>query len=327
LDEYTLTRRLHVKFEGEIGLDYGGMSREWFLSLSNEIVNIDHLFRKSGQYHYVIDYQYYLNERSLEYFQFIGMLIGLAVYNNRLFNTYFVPAFFKALIDVNSTLDDVKNVDPGIYKSLKYVKDNNVGDLSLTFCVTENNKEIDLIKGGSEIEVTEENKDDYLNQCVNYYLGLPVEPILAIKTGLFKFINQDMLREFNCDELRKLFSGTEDICVNELKDNTEYLDDFNEDTPVIKFFWNILQEFSQDLLKKFLHFTTGSEKVPIGGFPHLYGSNGPQKFAIKPSININGLPSAHSCFNRLELPRYATEQELKEKLIYAISETEGFGLE
>jgi len=30
LDSMTLTRRLFLKFEGEEGLDYGGMSREWF---------------------------------------------------------------------------------------------------------------------------------------------------------------------------------------------------------------------------------------------------------------------------------------------------------
>jgi len=309
-------------------LDYGGMSREWFLSISNEILDEKYnLFRKRGQYHYVINYEYYLNDRHMEHFQFIGMLMGLAVYNNKLFNTHFVPAFFKAINDTPVSLEDVKNLDSGIYKSLKYIKDNNVEDLSLTFCVTENNKEIELVPGGSEMDVQENNKEEYLNLCINYYLGTPTEPISAIKTGLFKFINQDMFREFNQDEMKKLFSGIEEVSINDLKENTEYLDDYSADSPVIKFFWAVLQDFSQELLRKFLHFTTGSEKVPLGGFSHLYGSNGPQKFTIKPSTATNGLPSAHSCFNRLELPRYSTESELKEKLIYAISETEGFGLE
>jgi len=83
---------------------------------------------------------------------------------------------------------------------------------------------------------------------------------------------------------------------------------------------------SQDELKKFLQFSTGSNKVPLGGFLHLYGSNGPQKFTITPK-KVAGLPTAHSCFNRLELPGYTDKDKLKRDLLYIITETCGFGLE
>lgn len=39
------------------------------------------------------------------------------------------------------------------------------------------------------------------------------------------------------------------------------------------------------------------------------------------------LPISHTCFNQLCLPRYPDEETLKEKLIIAISNAEGFGLE
>jgi E3 ubiquitin-protein ligase HUWE1 len=38
------------------------------------------------------------------------------------------------------------------------------------------------------------------------------------------------------------------------------------------------------------------------------------------------LPSAHTCFNQLDLPEYTSEDELREKLLIAIREgSEGFG--
>jgi len=39
------------------------------------------------------------------------------------------------------------------------------------------------------------------------------------------------------------------------------------------------------------------------------------------------LPEAHTCFNQLILPEYQNKEILKKKLIIAISNAEGFGLE
>ena len=38
-------------------------------------------------------------------------------------------------------------------------------------------------------------------------------------------------------------------------------------------------------------------------------------------------PSVFHSFNRLDLPPYKSYEQLKEKLLYAIEETEGFGQE
>lgn len=78
----------------------------------------------------------------------------------------------------------------------------------------------------------------------------------------------------------------------------------------------------------FLQFVTGSSKVPLAGFSELQGMRGVQKFSInKASGHHSGaLMSAHTCFNALDLPVYNSEEEMKEKLLYAISEgSGGFG--
>jgi E3 ubiquitin-protein ligase HUWE1 len=77
----------------------------------------------------------------------------------------------------------------------------------------------------------------------------------------------------------------------------------------------------------FLQFVTGSSKVPLAGFSELQGMRGIQKFSINKANGPAGaLMSAHTCFNALDLPVYNSEEEMKEKLLYAISEgSGGFG--
>jgi len=255
--------------------------------------------------------------------------MGLAVYNNKNFHTYFVPAFYKALLDQPITIEDIKSLDEKLYENMKIFSESgeDINDLSLTFSVREDDEEVELKPGGADIDVTEENKDEYIELCIKYYLGVPTEPINVLREGIYKFIPPEMLREFNPEELEKLLGGDSIIDVIDLKENTEYVDEYNSEHAIIKYFWEVLSEFSDENLKKFLHFTTGSDKVPVGGFGHLQGSKGLQKFTIKP-LNSNGLPIAHSCFNRLEIPRsYSSQAELRDKLFYSITETEGFGLE
>lgn len=104
------------------------------------------------------------------------------------------------------------------------------------------------------------------------------------------------------------------------------LDDYLAIMPKILFsryrdFWEILQALSPELKKKFLLFTTGSDRVPVGGM-------GEMTFKITRITNKpDNLPEAHTCFNQLVLPQYDSADVLREKLIIAISNAEGFGLE
>eukprot|EP01121_Diplochlamys_sp_Union-15-3_P013783 TRINITY_DN4327_c0_g1_i1.p1 TRINITY_DN4327_c0_g1~~TRINITY_DN4327_c0_g1_i1.p1 ORF type:complete len:456 (+),score=72.59 TRINITY_DN4327_c0_g1_i1:89-1456(+) len=329
-DSLTLTRRLHIKYEGEPGLDYGGMSREWFLSLSKELLSEDlKLFKKEG-YRYRINPNSAENKEHLEMFYFFGVIMGMAIYHGYLLHSYFTLPFYKAMLGEEITLEDYTHVDENMYKSMKAVSQtDNVEDFYLSFSVTEVKDgevhDIELKKGGSSINVTKENRDEYLKLIVDYHLYGAREQMKEILRGLHQLISPDIIKMFTAEELATLIGGTETIDVEDLINNTEYSDLSPSSTNVL-WLWQAVKELSQKELKRFLHFVTGTTKVPIGGFNHLYGSTGPQKFTVMHSKRT-GLPTAHSCFNRLELPEYASFEELKKNLLFAIKETQGFGLE
>ena len=89
-----------------------------------------------------------------------------------------------------------------------------------------------------------------------------------------------------------------------------------------------VRSFDQEYRAKLLQFVTGTSKVPLDGFSSLQGTNGVQKFQVHRDYGANSrLPSAHTCFNQLDLPEYESYEQLREMLLKAINEcSTGFGL-
>ena len=114
-----------------------------------------------------------------------------------------------------------------------------------------------------------------------------------------------------------------DIDIMDLKKNTEY-HGYRAADKEIAWFWNIMFTLSKSEKAAFLQFVTGSSKVPLNGFSELQGMRGTQKFSIhKATGSVGALMSAHTCFNSLDLPSYKNEDEMKDKLLYAIKEGAG----
>lgn len=342
LDAATLTGRLMIKYEGEKGLDYGGMSREWFLELSREILSPDQgLFVQRGK-------RYVINPASSEItgyariFSFVGTILGMAVYHGKMFHSYFIGAFYKLLCDEPVELSDMKEYDEVIYKSLKHILDTEdcTEDLELTFTLNEayvspfqtpgggaTCREVELRPNGAQEPVTEENKAEYVRLCVEHYLTGCAAQMTALKEAFYQFCPKDILTElFAWHELSEVIGGSPTINVEEMRLHSEYKG-FTPTSQVVVWFWELVASMSEDDLKLLLRFVTGTDKVPVGGFEYLYGSNGPQKLTLNKASKKNGLPAAHSCFNRLDIPEYSNKTQLHDAIIYAIRESKTFDIE
>jgi len=178
-----------------------------------------------------------------------------------------------------------------------------------------------------EEAVTNENKKEYVDLVIQYYLKSTSLQMEAIRQGFLEVVPQNFLDELEPDELEMVLFGKDEVDVKDLQENTEYGQGFSISSPVVLLFWEVIEKFDQENLHKLLSFCTGSSKVPLGGFAHLIGSNGPQKFTITPKSSP-GLPVAHACFNRLELyQHYSDTEALKKDLLYSLNETQGFRME
>ena len=187
---------------------------------------------------------------------------------------------------------------------------------------------IDLIENGRNIDVTEENKFDYVQKLSSSRLYYTIKNQMdAFLKGFYEIIPQKIITIFNYRELELVISGLPTIDIKDWKLNTMY-ENYNESSQIIVNFWEIIESFDNDERTEFLQFVTGSSKVPIEGFSALQGIGGVNKFKISKSFdqNFERLPTAHTCTNQLDLPEYPSKEILYERLTFAIKEGKtGFG--
>jgi len=185
-----------------------------------------------------------------------------------------------------------------------------------------------LIEGGSNTEVTEENKGEYVRLVAQHRMTGAIEPQLeALLEGFHELVPKDLIAIFNERELELLISGLPDIDLEDLYKHTEY-HGYTASSAPVRWFWEVIRSLSKEELAKFLQFVTGTSKVPLEGFKALKGMQGVQLFQIhttelkSPSM----LPAAHTCYVQLDLPAYETREQLRDRLRYAIiNGFEGFG--
>lgn len=328
-----LKARLWVEFEGEKGLDYGGVAREWFFLMSKEMFNPYYgLFEYSATDNYTLQINPnsgLCNEDHLTYFKFIGRVAGMAVFHGKLLDAFFIRPFYKMMLQKPITLQDMESVDSEYFNSLMWILENDPEDLDMRFTIDEElfgqTHQHDLKPGGSEIVVTNETKDEYIHLVIQWrFVNRIQKQMTAFKEGFFELIPQDLIRIFDENELELLMCGLGDVDVNDWRANTKYKNGYCSNHMVIQWFWKAVLLMDAEKRIRLLQFVTGTSRVPMNGFAELYGSNGPQLFTIELWGTRDKLPRAHTCFNRLDLPPYESFEELREKLNIAIENAQGF---
>ncbi|XP_066022112.1 E3 ubiquitin-protein ligase NEDD4-like isoform X2 [Pocillopora verrucosa] len=328
-----LKTRLRIVFDSETGIDYGGLQRDWFYYLSKEVFNPSYgLFQFSASDNYTLQINPdsgLCNEEHLSYFQFIGRVAGMAVYHGNLLDAFFIRPFYKMMLGKPITLVDMESVDSEYYNSLNWILEKDPEDLDLTFSVDEESfgqvTVKDLKPGGSDIKVTNANKREYINLLIKRIFVSRVEDQMRkFMEGFEELIPHNLIQTFDERELELVMCGLGEIDINDWRRNTNYRGEYSDKHSVIVWFWEAVASFDPETRAKLLQFVTGTSRVPMNGFAELYGSNGPQKFTIEPWGTPPSLPRAHTCFNKLDLPRYRNCHDLREKLRLAIENTQGF---
>ncbi|KAK7811479.1 hypothetical protein U0070_008680 [Myodes glareolus] len=70
------------------------------------------------------------------------------------------------------------------------------------------------------------------------------------------------------EEVEILVCGSPELDMHALQRSTQY-DGYAKTDLTIRYFWDVVLGFPLDLQKKLLHFTTGSDRVPVGGMADL----------------------------------------------------------
>ena len=325
-----LNGRLLIKYQNERAIDMGGPLRDWFCSIITELFNPHYalFIPSSNNRSNQPNPSSYVNPHANDYFEFAGAVLALALLHGICVPAHLTRALLKHLLGQSMTLRDLEDVDEELHRSLVWIMHNNIEGLELQFTADYDDLGshvlIELKEGGSDIEVTEETKQEYVKLMIDHRLNSQIrQQINAFRRGFYTLIPQEEIKMFKPDELDLLICGVPEIDVDDMQRNTVYEGRYNANTPVIRYFFNVVRGFDKEQRAKLLLFMTGSSQVPVGGFAALVESRSPLSITSDPCREH--LPSAHTCTNQLVLPNYQSEEELRTKLLKALMECSGFG--
>uniref|UniRef100_A0A8C8J6H4 Ubiquitin-protein ligase E3B n=2 Tax=Oncorhynchus TaxID=8016 RepID=A0A8C8J6H4_ONCTS len=312
---------IRVKFVNDLGVDEAGIDQDGvFKEFLEEIIKkvfnpALNLFKTtSGNERLYPSPTSYIHENHLQLFEFVGKMLGKAMYE-------------------------------------RY--DGDVGDLGLTLSYDEDVMGQlvchELIPGGKTMQVTNENKISYIHLMAHFRMHTQIkEQTAAFIRGYRSIINPEWLHMFSTPEVQRLVSGDNaEIDLDDLKKHTVYYGGFHSSHRVIIWLWDILSsDFSSEERAMFLKFVTSCSRPPLLGFAYLkppfsircvevsddqdtgdtLGSVLRGFFTIRKKEPGGRLPTSSTCFNLLKLPNYSKKSILRDKLRYAISMNTGFEL-
>ncbi|KAF9794972.1 hypothetical protein SFRURICE_011103 [Spodoptera frugiperda] len=222
------------------------------------------------------------------------------------------------------------SLDPALHRGLLLLRAHarrDVPDLGLDFTLLTDElgeQRIEELKpGGANIPVTAENRIEYIHLVADYKLNKQIRSqCTAFKRGLVSVVSAEWLRMFSCRELQLLISGAEvPIDIEDLRRHTHYAGGFSAQHPTVQCFWRVLSTFTDDQRRQLLKFVTSCSRPPLLGFKDLQ-----PPFCIQSAGASDRLPSSSTCMNLLKLPEFHTDEQLTEKLLYAIQAGAGFEL-
>ncbi|KAK4471444.1 hypothetical protein MN116_004872 [Schistosoma mekongi] len=323
-------KQLLIEFEGEQGIDEGGLSKEFFQLIIERIFNPDY-----GMF--ILDEEtqnYWFNPVPIDDMEreycLIGTLLGLAIYNDVILDINFPSVLYRKLVGKLGTFEDLFDARPtlaqGLKSLLEYEYDNIEEVFGCSFVINYLDPfgsviTHELKPNGATIPVTKENRKEYVDLYASFLLNDSIrKQFNAFRRGFQMVVDESPLTFlFRPDELELLIRGSPVYDFNELERVTTY-EEYTSDSPVIKNFWSVVHSMTKEQQRQLLQFSTGSDRVPVGGMSKM-------KFTIaRQGADTNRLPSAHTCFNILLLPEYGSLEKLQQSLLLAIAHCKGFGM-
>ncbi|KAF8874714.1 hypothetical protein CPB84DRAFT_1817858 [Gymnopilus junonius] len=318
--------------EEEAGIDGGGVFKEFFTSLCKEVFDTDRglwLATKNNEL-YPNPHAYATEPHSLNWYRFIGRILGKAMYEGILVDVAFAGFFLAKWLGRQNFLDDLSSLDLDLYNGLLFLKHytGNVEDLALNFTISieefGQTKTVDLIKNGSNIAVTKENRLQYIYLVSHFRLTKQIKrQSEAFFEGLSEMIDPKWLRMFNRQEVQVLIGGVNSpIDMDDLRGHTNYGGLYDDAHETIRLFWKVVDSLDQEQRRALLRFVTSCSRPPLLGFKELVPN-----FSIRDAGSDQyRLPTSSTCVNLLKLPRYTNEKTLRDKLLQAINSNAGFDL-
>ena len=343
-----LHRYMRIQFQGEPGVDAGGLEREWFSLVAEKLLDPSlGLFASdgaaSGTYHISPlsnnPATCTVADEHLAWFRFAGRFFAKGIMEQQSLGASLSLPLRKQLLAIPIMFSDLEFVDADVHRNLEWLRQNEGAenmylDFTITYAARGVTVTLPLKEGGADVAVTDANKQEYLLLTLKHRMLDSVRPQLEhFLKGFYEVLPSDLLSVFDYQELELLMCGLPELDLEDWIRHTEYLGEFKRlgrKHRVVRWFWEVVQEFSQEERVRLLQFATGCSRLPVQGFKALQSNDGNyRKFNLQAiPRQISCYPRAHTCFNKIDLPLYKSRSELEAYLSVVVNmEVTGFTMD
>ena len=299
-----------------------------------------------------------LDERSKNILRATGRLMAKAVMDNALMDLNFSHALYRYMVEGSNraqclNLNDLKDVMPSLVNFvdglLKVMNEasrikNDMSlapeeqqeaisnlkcdgcsfeDLCINFTVP-GFSDIEMVEGGSELYLTADNIEKYLQLLVWWllYKG-PQEKLECIRAGYISILDEEYFVSLLPVDMDNMLYGikAEPWTIEELSNSCLLKRGLTLNTPVVKNLFKLLSSFNYEEQKEYLKFITSSPNLPVGGLK-----------CLKPRLTIDTfkhwenekypddiMPIVSTCYNLLFIPKYTSMKVLRERLLTVLN--------
>jgi hypothetical protein len=322
-------RVFQITFVSESGIDAGGVFREGVSRMIEDLFtehftllvpcpNAQHEVHTNMD-KYVPNPQH-ADSLALDMFEFIGRLMGMSLRVKLCLPFEFPSLIWKRLVGEEVSLDDLMAMDAITCRLLEAVRscesDGIVDQDSfevkyggkLRFVYTgSDGVERELGRGLRERVVTFDDREEYCDLVEQARLHEFDKQVAAIERGMAEVVPMRLLQLFSWQQLETLVSGSPTFDLDLWRSKTEVQ---GVSAKTVKLFWEVMATLSAKEQSGFVRFAWGRSRLPPA-----------KEFTTKMKLTAGTgrLPVAHTCFFSVELPDYATEEEMRNGLLTAIT--------
>lgn len=323
-------RLFQINFKDEPGIDAGGVFREGMARIMDDLFS-EHLEllllcpNGTHQVHENMD-RFLPNPQqtgplALQMFEFVGRLMGASLRNKMCLAFLFPSIVWKKLVGEKVDAEDLAAVDFYTYtliKTLRNCEADGITDQAsfaakyedkLHFSYTgSDGVERELIRGLRDRLVTFETRLEYCDAVLAARLSEFDKQIAAIRIGLQDVVPSKVLQLFSGEQLEVLVAGSPTIDIAQWKAKSSY----TIPDSTVRLFWEAMESFTPQEQCMFVRFAWGRARLPAA-------KDFTTPMRITPAPPGTVLPIAHTCFFSVEMPCYATLEEMRHGLLTVIN--------
>uniref|UniRef100_A0A0L8HTX3 HECT-type E3 ubiquitin transferase n=1 Tax=Octopus bimaculoides TaxID=37653 RepID=A0A0L8HTX3_OCTBM len=264
------------------------------------------------------------SEEHMNMLKFLGVLFGVAIRTKKPLDLHLAPCVWKLLAGMALDISDLEEVDNFFVQTMagiRNIQESGVNETNFHEYIPLDSFEgqsasgqmLPIVSGGKSIPLTFHNRKAYTEAATLYRLHEMDKQVAAVREGMAWIIPVPLLSLLTARNLEQLVCGMEQVSIDVLRKIVRYRG-IEESSPVVTWFWKVLETFANEERIQFLRFVSGRTRLPANS------SDISQRFQIMNSDRSpDSLPTSQTCFFQLRLPMYSSQEVLAEKLRYAIN--------